>query len=160
MIRKALLALLKRLRLPGQLYVTGRYIALDDSTVFPPRNGHLLHVAPHVSLHDAFFNVWDDITIEEGVALGHQVMFLTGRHSVNEHGVDSTAESRGPIRVCRGAWIGSRAIILGGVTVGDGSVVGAGSVVTRSVPPGEFWAGNPARLIRPVRKSDARTDQR
>ncbi len=45
-------------------------------------------------------------------------------------------------------WIGIRAIILPGVTVGDGAVIGAGSVVTKDVGPYEIWAGNPARLIR------------
>lgn len=45
-------------------------------------------------------------------------------------------------------WIGSRCLIKAGVTIGTGSVIGMGSVVTRDVPPYEIWAGNPARLIR------------
>jgi acetyltransferase-like isoleucine patch superfamily enzyme len=56
----------------------------------------------------------------------------------------------GPIRLCRGAWIGARAIILKGVTVGEGAVVGAGSVVTRDVAAHTMVAGNPARLIREI----------
>ena len=47
-----------------------------------------------------------------------------------------------------GATIGSGATLLGGITIGAGAIVGAGSLVTKSVPPGEIWAGNPARFIR------------
>jgi galactoside O-acetyltransferase len=59
-----------------------------------------------------------------------------------------------PIRIERGAWLGARVIILKGVTVGEGSVVGAGSVVTRDVAPYTLVAGNPARLIREIPLND------
>lgn len=55
---------------------------------------------------------------------------------------------KAPIRVRRGAWIGARVIILKGVTVGEGAVVGAGSVVTRSVPDFTIVAGNPAVIVK------------
>jgi len=58
-----------------------------------------------------------------------------------------------PIRVCRGAWIGARVCILKGVTIGEGAVVGMGSVVTRDVAPFTVVAGNPAKLIRKVEAS-------
>lgn len=45
-------------------------------------------------------------------------------------------------------WLGIRTIVLGGVTIADGAVIGAGSVVTKDVGPYEIWAGNPARFIR------------
>jgi acetyltransferase-like isoleucine patch superfamily enzyme len=53
-----------------------------------------------------------------------------------------------PVIIGNGVWIGVRAIILPGVTVGDGAVIGAGSVVTKDVPPNGVVAGNPARLLR------------
>ena len=53
----------------------------------------------------------------------------------------------GPIRIEDGAWIGAGAIILAGVTVGQKSIVGAGAVVTRDVPPYAIVAGNPAKVL-------------
>jgi len=53
-----------------------------------------------------------------------------------------------PVEIGSNVWLGCRAIILSGVTIGDGSIVAAGSVVTRDVPPGTLVAGNPARVVR------------
>lgn len=55
-----------------------------------------------------------------------------------------------PIRLCKGAWIGAKAVILKGVTVGEGAIVGAASVVTKDVAPYTIVAGNPAKPIRRV----------
>lgn len=58
------------------------------------------------------------------------------------------ALTRGPVTIGNDVWIGGRAIILSGVTIGDGAVVGAGAVVSRDVPPYAIAAGNPARVVR------------
>ena len=55
-----------------------------------------------------------------------------------------------PILIKEGAFIGAQSIILKGVTIGKHSVVGAGSVVTKDIPDGEIWGGNPAVFIRKV----------
>ena len=55
-----------------------------------------------------------------------------------------------PINIGKNVFIGARCIILKGVTIGDGSIVGAGSVVTKNIPPMEIWAGNPAKYIKRV----------
>lgn len=51
-------------------------------------------------------------------------------------------------------WIGANAVICGGVTIGEGSVIGAGSVVTKDIPPMVVAAGNPCRVIREVKEED------
>jgi acetyltransferase-like isoleucine patch superfamily enzyme len=64
------------------------------------------------------------------------------------HNPDGGAERTAPVVIGKNVWVGCRAIILKGVTIGDGAVVGAGSVVTRDVPPCTLVAGNPARVVR------------
>jgi len=63
-------------------------------------------------------------------------------------GQNNHPTGKGPIVIGNDVWIGYRAIILSGVTIGDGAVVGAGSVVTKDVPPYTVVAGNPAREIK------------
>lgn len=58
-----------------------------------------------------------------------------------------------PIKICNDAWIGMNVIILKGVTVGEGAVVGAGSVVTKDVPAWTVVAGNPARFVKELKKA-------
>jgi acetyltransferase-like isoleucine patch superfamily enzyme len=70
---------------------------------------------------------------------------------------DWTHSAMAPVVIRRGAWIGARSIILKGVTIGEGAVVGMGSVVTRDVPARVIVAGNPARIIKSVPPMDAPT---
>lgn len=62
--------------------------------------------------------------------------------------VSVAGKSKGDVKIGNGVWIGDSVIILGGVSVGDGAVIGAGSVVTRDVPPYAIAVGNPAKVIK------------
>ena len=59
-----------------------------------------------------------------------------------------------PIHIGRNVWIGFDCVVLPGVTIGDGAIVGARSVVTEDVPPFTLVAGNPARMIRPIENDE------
>jgi galactoside O-acetyltransferase len=55
-----------------------------------------------------------------------------------------------PIRICDSAWLGFDVVVLKGVTIGEGAIVGARSVVTKDVPPWTIAAGNPARVVKEI----------
>jgi UDP-2-acetamido-3-amino-2,3-dideoxy-glucuronate N-acetyltransferase len=92
------------------------------------------------------------VTIEDEVFIGHGVMFTNDRdpHATSDDGEVQTAADWElvPTRVCRRASIGSGAVILPGVTIGEGALIAAGAVVTRNVDPGAVVAGCPARFLR------------
>jgi UDP-2-acetamido-3-amino-2,3-dideoxy-glucuronate N-acetyltransferase len=92
------------------------------------------------------------VTIDDEVFVGHGVMFTNDRdpRATDDDGELQTAADWEliPTRVCRGASIGSGAVILPGITIGEGALIAAGAVVTRSVEPGEVVAGCPARFLR------------
>ena len=91
----------------------------------------------------------------------HAMQFESRRHDVRDwmRGTkDWTAVVRWPVRIGNKAWIGARTIVLKGVTIGEGAIIGAGSVVTGDVPPWMLAAGNPARIIRPL--TDAERTER
>ena len=96
--------------------------------------------------------ICEGVTIEDEVFVGHGVQFINDRRprATNDDGTPQTEADWTLERtvVRRGASIGTGATILGGLEIGERATVGAGSVVTRSVPPGATVAGNPARVIR------------
>ena len=96
--------------------------------------------------------ICEGVTIEDQVFVGHHVVFINDRYprAVNQDGELQTEADWTMERtvVKRGASIGSGAVILGKITLGENAIVGAGSVVTKDVPANAIVAGNPARVIR------------
>lgn len=88
------------------------------------------------------------IEIGDDLQMAPAVQLYTALHPLDAETRRSGLESARPIRIGNDVWIGGGAIVLPGVTVGDRSVVAAGSVVTRDVPPDTLVAGNPARPLR------------
>jgi acetyltransferase-like isoleucine patch superfamily enzyme len=101
--------------------------------------------------------ICEGVTLEDEVFVGHHVVFtndLYPRATNGEGQLQTEANWKCiPTLVKRGASIGSGAVLLCGITVGEHAVIGAGSVVTRDVPPGTIVAGNPARVIRTVKEA-------
>ncbi len=107
---------------------------------------HEISIGNHVSIpYDSFWVVGDAITIEDHVVFGHRVELYTSDHDPDDP--DFTRRNA-PIHIKKHAWIGSRAMILPGVTIGRAAVVAAGSIVTKDVPDGMIVAGQPARVLR------------
>jgi UDP-2-acetamido-3-amino-2,3-dideoxy-glucuronate N-acetyltransferase len=98
--------------------------------------------------------ICEGVTIGDRVFIGHNVTFINDKYpaATNPDGSMQTDAdwSVDPIVVEEGASIGSSVTVLCGVTIGKNAVVGAGSVVTKDIPPCQVWAGNPARFLKNV----------
>jgi len=97
---------------------------------------------------DCFLNLGAAIQIGNSVAIGHQVMILTDTHAIGDSTRRAGKLTAAPVSIGNGAWLGARCTILPGVTIGEGAVVAAGAVVTKSVPANVLVGGTPARLLR------------
>jgi acetyltransferase-like isoleucine patch superfamily enzyme len=101
--------------------------------------------------------ICEGVTIEDNVFIGHGVMFINDsypRATTADGSLQTEADwkvERTNIR--KGASIGSGATILCGITIGENAIVGAGSVVTKDVPPNGIAAGNPARVLRYIEQT-------
>jgi UDP-2-acetamido-3-amino-2,3-dideoxy-glucuronate N-acetyltransferase len=87
--------------------------------------------------------IWDGVHLEDDVFVGPNATFTNDPFPRSKH----TPTTFVPTRVCRNASIGANATILPGVTIGRDAMIGAGAVVTRTVPPHAIVAGNPARIV-------------
>ena len=100
--------------------------------------------------------ICEGVQIEDDVFIGHNVSFINDRYprATSDSGALQTEADWQVVRtvVRRGASIGTSCTILCGITIGESAIVGAGSVVTRSVPPKTIVAGNPARILRKLEK--------
>lgn len=100
--------------------------------------------------------ICEGVTIQDNVFIGHNVTFINDKYpkATNlDGGLQSEADwSVVPIMIEEGASVGSSVTIMCGVTIGGRAIVGAGSVVTKDIPRGEVWAGNPAAFMRKVER--------
>ena len=91
--------------------------------------------------------LWDGLRIEDDVFVGPNVAFTNDKLPRSKQYPPAFQTTT----VRRGASIGANATVLGGVTIGERAMIGAGAVVTKDVPAGETWVGNPARPLKPRR---------
>jgi maltose O-acetyltransferase len=88
-----------------------------------------------------FFDLAEELFIEDDVSVGHDVMFLTRTFELGPSAQRAGRPLLAPVRIRRGAWIGARATIMPGVTIGEGAVIGASAVVEKDVPANTLVMG-------------------
>ena len=109
--------------------------------------GHQVKIHDNVFInHSVCMSAAAGIEIEELVQIAPQVTMLTVNHDLKNKIIVKCS----PIHIKKGAWIGARAIINPGVTIGENAVVGSGAVVTKDVPDNTVVVGNPARVIKTI----------
>lgn len=129
-------------------------IGNDFRTVFRTIQNGKIVLGNNVGISNSTIVSAEAVTIEDNVMIGGNCqIFDTDFHPIAysdrlEHDADGGKSKS--IRIKEGAFIGANSMVLKGVTIGRHSVIGAGSVVTKDVPDGEIWAGNPAIYIRKV----------
>ncbi|MFC9836888.1 acyltransferase [Rhodococcus sp. NPDC127530] len=101
--------------------------------------------------YECFIDATGEVVISEDVAIGPRSVILTVTHNIGEpsrrRGVDHLIKA---VRVGRGSWLGGNVTLLPGAEVGEGCVIGAGSVVTGYCEPNHVYAGVPARKVRAI----------
>lgn len=91
------------------------------------------------------------ITIGQGTLIGSNVLITDHSHGEKEYELSPSYRplySKGPVEIGKNVWIGENVCILPDVTIGDNCIIGAGSIVTRSIPENSIAVGNPARVVK------------
>lgn len=117
--------------------------------------GRHTHLGNHVYANFNLTLVDDtDIYIGDNVMLGPNVTIATAGHPIAPEYREKVAQFNIPVHIGRNVWIGAHAVVLPGISIGDNSVIGAGSIVTKDVPANVVAAGNPCRVLRPIGEHD------
>lgn len=118
----------------------------------------------HVTIGKNFYanfnlNLVDDtkITIGDYVLIAPNVTICSGTHPINPELRKEQAQYNLPVIIGNNVWIGANAVILPGVTIGDNSIIGAGSIVTKSIAENVVAVGNPCKILRKITEKDYKT---
>jgi acetyltransferase-like isoleucine patch superfamily enzyme len=157
-----------RVRGKIQLHVSigGKFVIEDNVQL----NSGFSNPVGHECITSFFVGIGGRLTIAEGAGISGTTIVCREEVTIGKdtyigggcriydtdfHSLDANERLRGddqainrPVRIGAECFLGGHSLILKGVTIGDQSVVGAGSVVTKDIPPRQIWAGNPARFVR------------
>lgn len=130
-------------------------IGMPQPCTFFVDRGCALTIGDNVGISQTALIAHEDIYIGDNVKIGGGTCVYTSDfHSLDPEirrtGADQQNRKSAPVTIDHDVFIGARCIILKGVTIGANSIVGAGSVVTKSIPENEIWAGNPAKFVRKI----------
>ncbi|CAN5334300.1 hypothetical protein BH09ACT10_BH09ACT10_24020 [soil metagenome] len=132
---------------------SGVLIGASSWLMVPSREhpGVVIEIHDRVRMNQTSITAVKSVVIESGVGIARGVYISDHAHSFDLPDVPVRDQPLGriaPVRICKGAWLGQNAVVMPGVTIGEGAVVGANSVVTTDVPARTVVAGSPARVIR------------
>lgn len=142
----------------GVVINSGNYpnpVGNSDSRLYTEHDGSIIEIGEGTGMSNVMIYASSKISIGRGVMIGAETTIIDNDfHSIDTRNngnskANQKVEAK-PIFIDDYAFIGAKCIILKGVRIGKGSVIGAGSVVTKDIPEYEVWAGNPARFIRKI----------
>lgn len=117
--------------------------------------GKHVHFGSHIYVNFSLTLVDDThIFVGDYTMIGPNVTIATAGHPISPRLRERVYQYNVPVHIGRNCWIGAGAVILPGVTIGDHSVIGAGSVVTKDIPAGVVAVGNPCRVLREIGPHD------
>lgn len=126
-----------------------------ESPYFANWGGHHVHLGKGVYANAGLTLVDDThIYIGDYTMLGPNVTLATAGHPIEPSLREKGLQYNLPVHIGRNCWLGAGVIVMPGVTIGDNSVIGAGSVVTRDIPANVVAVGNPCRVMRPISERD------
>ena len=126
-----------------------------ESPYFANWGGHHVHLGKGVYANFGVTFVDDThIYIGDGTMLGPNVVIATAGHPIDPELRARALQYNMPVYIGRNCWLGAGVIVMPGVTIGDSTVIGAGSVVTKDIPSGVVAVGNPCKVMREVGQHD------
>ncbi|MDO4738307.1 MAG: acyltransferase [Bacteroidales bacterium] len=137
--------------------VSSRHIGMDNTveSKISVMGGAILSIGHHSGMTNSTINCHESITIGNYVNIGAGCLIVDSDfHSLDwsdrMDGTDVLKKRNAPVIIKDLVFIGAHSIVLKGCTIGEKSIIGAGSVVTKDIPDGEIWAGNPAKFVKKI----------
>jgi acetyltransferase-like isoleucine patch superfamily enzyme len=130
-------------------------VGLSSSTYLCVNPNAIINIGNNVGISNSLIYSINSITIEDDVLIGGGCQILDNDFHSLDYKIritdfDQQNVRSEPIIIRKGAFIGTGSIVLKGVDIGEQSIIAAGSVVTKNIPPFEIWGGNPARFLKKV----------
>ncbi len=117
--------------------------------------GHHVHFGKNVYANFNLTLVDDNhIYVGDGTLFGPNVVLATAGHPIAPEIREKGYQYNIPVHIGKNCWLGAGVIVMPGVTIGDNSIIGAGSIVTRDIPPNVVAVGNPCRVMREINDRD------
>ena len=145
----------KRARLLREMFLEFGEHSIIEAPFYANWGGHFVRVGSHVYANFGLKLVDDTfITIGDYTMIGPNVVLAAAGHPVLPELREQGLQFNAPVVIGRNCWLGAGVLVMPGVTVGDNTVVGAGSVVTKDLPAHVVAVGNPCRVLREIGEKD------